>query len=170
MLRIPFGDHFPNVISGSRIAPNATLVGNVTVDRGSSIWYNAVIRGDLDAIHVGKDCNIQECSVVHTSLHFPISIGDRVSIGHGSIIHGCSIGDNTLIGMGSIILNGATIGDHCLIGAGSLVTQGTVIPSGSLVLGSPAKVKRPLTQEELAALDENYQTYLKLSIQLDETP
>jgi carbonic anhydrase/acetyltransferase-like protein (isoleucine patch superfamily) len=131
------------------IAPNATVIGKVTVREGVGVWFGVVIRGDMERITIGADTNIQELTVIHTDTGFPCSIGTGVTVGHRVIIHGCTIGDNVLVGMGAILLNGAKIGDDCLIGAGALVTEGREFPAGSLILGTPAKVVRPLTEAEI---------------------
>lgn len=146
-------------------APGAVVVGDVSIGRNSSIWYNAVLRGDEGPIIIGEETNVQDCCVIHTSKNYPVVIGDRVTIGHGAIVHGCKIGDNALIGMGAIILNGAKIGRNCLIAAGSLVTQNMEIPDGMLVMGSPAKIKRALTEEEILKNKENALDYVKAALQ-----
>ena len=130
------------------IAEGVRLVGDITIGRGSSIWFNSVIRADENEVRIGEESNVQDCCVFHTGTRYPVIIGDRVTIGHSAVIHGCTIGDGTLIGMGSILMNGSVIGEGSVIGAGSLVTQNTVIPPGSLAYGSPAKVIRPVTEEE----------------------
>ena len=127
------------------ITEGARVVGDVTLAKGVSVWYNAVIRGDEGAITVGEDTNIQDCTVLHEA----VTVGRGCTVGHGAILHGCTIGDNVLIGMGSIVLNGARIGDNCIVGAGALVTGKMDAPAGSMILGSPAKVVRPLTEEEI---------------------
>jgi len=132
------------------IAPTATVIGKVTVGDGVGVWFGAVVRGDGEAIVIGRDTNLQEHVVVHTDPGFPATIGAGCTVGHRAIIHGCTIGDNVLIGMGAIVLNGAVIGENSLIGAGALVTEGKVIPAGSLVIGAPGKVARPLTDNEIA--------------------
>ena len=128
----------------------------------ASIWYNAVVRGDVERIEIGAGTNIQDCAVIHADSGFPAVIGSGVTVGHGAIVHGCQIGDGTLIGMGAIILNGAKIGRGCIIGAGALVTQGAVIPDGMLALGSPARARRPLTQEEIKANADSARHYVAL--------
>lgn len=130
------------------IAPSADVVGNVELGENSSVWYQAVLRGDNEGIRIGKNSNIQDGTVVHTDAGYPVCIGDNVTVGHNAIIHGCQVEDDSLVGMGAILLNGCRIGRHCLIGAGALITQNTVIPDGSLVLGSPGKVVRRLTPKE----------------------
>ena len=140
-----------NISSQAHIASQSVILGDVTIGADSSVFYYAVVRGDESSITIGKRSNIQDNSTVH------------VTVGHNCVIHGCTIGDASLIGMGSTILNGAKIGKHCLIGAGSLVTQNTVIPDGMLVIGSPAKVKRPLTEEEIQSIYKNAADYVALS-------
>ena len=146
------------------VADSAVVIGNVTLQDATSIWFGSVLRGDHENICVGAGSNIQENSVLHTDLGFPLSIGTGCTIGHKTILHGCTIGDNTLIGMGACVLNGAEIGNNCLIGAGALVTQGKKIPDGSMVVGAPAKVVRALTDEEIEGLkasDVGYQNNMR---------
>jgi len=126
------------------IAPDATLIGHVRLGRNVSIWYGAVIRGDNEPIVIGEDTNVQEHTVMHTDMGFPLTIGKGCTIGHRATLHGCTVGDNSLIGMGAIVLNGARIGNNCLVGAGALVAEGKEFPDGSLIVGSPAKVVRSL--------------------------
>ena len=126
------------------IAHDANVIGNVVLNRLTSVWFGATIRGDNEEITIGSGSNIQENSVLHTDLGFPLKIGENCTIGHKAMLHGCIINNNTLIGMGATILNGAVIGENCLIGAGSLITEGKVIPPGSLVMGVPGKVIREL--------------------------
>lgn len=147
----------------AHIATQSVVLGDVTVGADSSVFYYAVLRGDEASITIGERTNIQDNSTVHVDYGFPTMIGDDVTIGHNCVIHGCTIGNASLIGMGSTILNGAKIGRHCLIGAGSLVTQNTLIPDGMLVMGSPAKVKRPLTEEEIQSIYKNAADYVALS-------
>ncbi|MGD1088753.1 MAG: gamma carbonic anhydrase family protein [Verrucomicrobiota bacterium] len=134
------------------LAKNATVVGDVTLGAHSSVWYGAVLRGDINRIVVGHHTNIQDNAVLHLADDFPCLIGNWVTIGHGAIVHACEVGDETLVGMGAVILDGAVIGRQSIIGAKALVTQGTKIPPGSLVLGAPAKVVRKLSTEERAGL------------------
>lgn len=131
------------------VADNATVRGHVTAGKGSSIYFSAVIRSESDTTAIGEDTNIQDNCVLHTDKGFPITIGRGCTIGHAAILHGCTIGDNTLIGMGAILLNGARVGRDCIVGAGALVPQGMEIPDGSLAFGSPAKVRRAMTAEEI---------------------
>ncbi len=142
------------------IAKSADVVGKVKLGNFISVWFQAVIRGDVDSITIGDRTNIQDGTVVHVAPGYPTVIGAGVSIGHNAIIHGCEIGDNVLIGMGAIILNGAKIGDNSIVGAGSLVTQGKVFPPNSLIMGSPAKVVRELKPEEIQSIRDNAEEYL----------
>lgn len=139
------------------ICDGAKVSGDVTLGRGVSVWYNAVLRGDDGAITVGEDTNIQDCAVLHEETR----VGAGCTIGHGAIVHGCTVGDNVLIGMGAVVLNGAVIGDDCVVGAGALVTGKTNAPAGSMILGSPAKVVRSLTEEEIASNRRSAQGYLE---------
>ena len=142
------------------VAENATVRGDVTVGKGSSIFFGAVVRTELVPITIGEDTNIQDNCILHTDAGFPLSVGSGCTIGHGTILHGCTVGDNTLIGMGAIVLNGAQVGSNCLIGAGALVPQHAVIPDGSLAFGSPAKVRSALDEAAIAELRQaalNYQ-------------
>lgn len=146
------------------VAPNAQVMGKVTIEAGVGIWFGAVLRGDNELILVGEGSNIQENTVIHTDPNYPATIGKNCTIGHSAIIHGCTIGDNSLIGMGATVLNGAVIGKNCLIGAGALVTEGKVIPDGSLVMGMPAKVVRDLSAEVIEGLTQSalrYQTNMR---------
>lgn len=133
----------PVINDGVFIAPNATVIGDVILNDNSSIWFNAVLRGDDEQIIIGKNSNIQDGCILHGD--FKTILGDNVSVGHGAILHGCTIGDGTLIGMGAIVLNNAKIGKNCLIGAGSLVGEGMVIPDGMLAIGNPAKIVKELS-------------------------
>ncbi len=142
----------PKLGRGVFIARSATVVGDVTLGDGVSVWYGAVLRGDINRIVVGEGTNIQDNAVVHLADDFGAMIGRWVTIGHSAIIHACTIGDECLIGMGAAVLDGAEVGEQCIIGANALVTQRTKIPPGSMVLGAPAKVVRPLTAEERAGL------------------
>src|SRR5580692_4948797 len=134
------------------IARTATVIGDVTLGAHSSVWYGAVLRGDINRIVVGHHTNIQDNAVLHLADDFPCIVGNWVTVGHGAIIHACNVGDETLVGMGAVILDGAVIGTQSIIGAKALVTQGTKIPPGSLVLGAPAKVVRKLTKKERTGL------------------
>ena len=144
------------------ILPGAAVNGDVTLGRGCSVWYNAVIRGDVSPVIIGENTNIQDNAVLHTSHDLPLVLGRGVTVGHGAILHSCTVEDNVLIGMGAIVLDGAVIGRDSIVGAGALVTKNTRVPPGSMILGSPARVKRPLTEEEIAAIRENAREYVSI--------
>ena len=160
-----FQGKFPVCNPTARAAANATLLGDVTLDGEASVWFGAVLRGDEGSIHLGEGSNVQDNAVIHCDPAYPVSIGKDVTIGHGAIIHGCTIEDRCLIGMGAILLNGCVIGEGSLVAAGALVTQNAVIPPGSMVMGSPAKVPRPLRPEEAADNLHSAETYRHLSVQ-----
>ena len=135
------------------IAPNAVVIGSVVLENNASVWFNVLIRGDNDVITIGENSQVQDGSVLHADAGFPLTLGSNVSIGHMVMLHGCSIGDGSLIGIKSVVMNGAVIGKNCLIGANTLITEGKIIPEGSLVLGSPGKVVRQLSAEEIARIN-----------------
>ena len=146
------------------VAPDANVIGKIRLNTGASVWFGATLRGDNEWIYIGAGSNVQENSVLHTDIGFPLTIGDNCTIGHKAILHGCTIGDQSLIGMGAIILNGAQIGRNCLIGAGALITEGKIIPDYSLVVGAPGKVVRSLTEAEIEGLlasATGYQTNMR---------
>jgi carbonic anhydrase/acetyltransferase-like protein (isoleucine patch superfamily) len=142
------------------IAPNAVVIGHVILKKNASIWFGAVLRGDNDPITIGENSNVQDNSVLHTDAGSPLIIGDNVTVGHNVTLHGCQIGDGSLIGMGAIVLDGARIGRNCLVGAGALVTERKEIAPNSMVLGSPARVVRELTPEEVAGLSKGAPHYV----------
>ena len=142
----------PQIHPNAWIAPTAVLIGRVVVEAGASVWFGATLRGDNEEIRVGAGSNVQENAVLHTDMGHPLSIGADCTIGHMAMLHGCEIGAGSLIGMSATVLNGAQVGAGCLIGAASLVTEGKIIPPGSLVMGSPAKVIRPLDKAAIARL------------------
>lgn len=144
------------------IAPNATVVGEVELGEGVTIWYQAVVRGDSNTIKIGSNTNIQDGTIIHVDHDAPVEVAENVTIGHQCLLHGCTIEKGALIGMGSTILNHAVIGENSLIGAGSLVTEGKVIPPNVLAFGRPAKVIRPLTEEEIEKNQQNIQHYVDL--------
>ena len=143
------------------IAPDASVIGKVILGANVGIWFGAVLRGDNDPIEIGDDTNIQEHTVIHTDLGYPVKVGKGCTIGHKALLHGCTIGDNSLVGMGAIILNGATIGKNCLVGAGALITEGKSFPDGSLILGSPAKAVRQLDDAAIEALRKSAAHYVE---------
>jgi carbonic anhydrase/acetyltransferase-like protein (isoleucine patch superfamily) len=160
---LPFAGSVPEVADDAWVAPGAVLVGRVRLGDGSSVWYGAVLRGDGDAITVGAGSNVQDGTVVHADPGFPAVIGDGVVVGHGAVVHGCTVEDGCLIGMGSRVLNGARIGAGSLVAAGAVVLEGTQVPPGSLVAGVPAKVRRPLTDEEGAGIRLAAEHYIELA-------
>jgi carbonic anhydrase/acetyltransferase-like protein (isoleucine patch superfamily) len=147
----------------AKIFSGSHIIGNVEIGSDSSIWYNAVLRGDIESIKIGSTSNVQDNCVVHTSREYPVEMGDYVSIGHGAIVHGCKLGDNVLVGMNATILNGAEIGENSIIGAGAVVTEGKKFPPGSLIIGLPAKTVRELSQEQINSIKDNALRYVELS-------
>ena len=144
----------------SWIAPSADLIGKVRLEAGASVWFGAVLRGDNELIHIGENSNVQDGSVLHTDMGFPLTLGKGVTVGHNVMMHGCSIDDYSLVGINSVILNGARIGKYCIIGANSLIPEGKVIPDGSLVMGSPGKVVRELTEAQKKMLEAGAAHYV----------
>lgn len=145
------------------IARGAAIVGNVSLGKNISVWYNAVIRADEGFVQIGDNTNIQDNCTVHAERCHPVKIGRGVTIGHNAVIHGCTIGDDCLIGMGAIVMNGAVVENSCIVGAGSLVTGGSIFPEGSLVVGSPAKIIRQITEDEQAMIRHSAEEYMKFS-------
>ena len=143
------------------IAHDANVIGNVILNRGTSVWFGATLRGDNEEIIIGKGSNVQENSVLHTDLGFPLKIGENCTIGHKAMLHGCTINKNTLIGMGATILNGAIIGENCLIGSGALIPEGKKIPAGSLVMGVPGKIIRDLDPSSIQGIENSALWYQK---------
>ena len=153
----------PRVPDGAWVAPNATLVGAVTLGANASVFYGAVLRADSDSIEIGEGSNIQDNVTVHCDSGVPTRVGSGVSVGHGAILHGCTVEDDCLIGMGATVLNGAVIGSGSLVAAGAVVLEGTVVPPGSLVAGVPSKVRRELSEDERAGIRANAAHYRELS-------
>ena len=152
------------------IAPNASVIGEVNLERDASIWFNAILRADNEPITIGEGSNVQDGAIVHTDPGFACRIGKKVTVGHMAMLHGCSIGDGSSIGIGSVILNGAKIGKNCIIGSKALVTEGMEVPDGSMVLGIPGKIKKTLTEEEQSVVPlgaehyiDNYKKYKQLA-------
>ena len=139
------------------------IIGNVKIDAESSIWYNAVLRGDIESITIGKCSNIQDNCVVHSSKNYPVKLGDYVTVGHAAVLHGCEIKDNCLIGMNSTVLNGVKIMKNCIVGAGAVVTEGKEFDEGSLIIGTPARAVRKLTDEEIDNIKDHAVRYAKLA-------
>ena len=152
------------------IAPNASVIGEVNLERDASIWFNAILRADNEPITIGEGSNVQDGAIIHTDPGFACNIGKKVTVGHMAKLHGCSIGDGSLIGIGSVVLNGAKIGKNCIIGSKALVTEGMDVPDGSMVLGIPGKIKKTLTEEEQNVVPlgadhyiDNYKKYKQLA-------
>lgn len=168
-----YGKFFPDVDESVFLAPGARVVGKVIIGAQSSVWYNAVVRGDADSITIGGGTNIQDNCTLHADQGFPLVIGDRISIGHNSVLHGCIIEDDALVGMGSTILNGAKIGAGAVVGAGSVVIQGMEVPPGHLVMGVPAKIIRPLREgeaDDFQVMAERYRRRSRFVLGLGPTP
>ncbi|MEB0039535.1 MULTISPECIES: gamma carbonic anhydrase family protein [unclassified Pseudomonas] len=159
-MKFRLGDSRVETDPKSWVAPTATLIGKVKLEAGASVWFGAVLRGDNELIHIGENSNVQDGTVMHTDMGSPLNIGKGVTIGHNVMLHGCTVGDYSLIGINSVILNGARIGKHCLIGANSLIGEGKVIPDGSLVMGSPGKVMRELTDVQKKMLEASAAHYV----------
>jgi len=167
-MKYRLGEHAPDLHSSSWAAPNATLIGKVRLQAGASVWFGAVLRGDNELIDIGENSNVQDGTVMHTDAGVPLTIGTGVTIGHNAMLHGCTVGDYSLIGINAVILNGARIGKHCIIGANALIAEGKEIPDGSLVMGSPGKVVRELSEAQKQGLHasaahyvDNAQRYLR---------
>jgi carbonic anhydrase/acetyltransferase-like protein (isoleucine patch superfamily) len=151
----------PTVAESAWVADSAQVIGRVELGEDTSIWFGAVLRGDQpEPIRIGRGSNIQDASVLHSDAGVPLTIGEHVTVGHQVVLHGCTIGDGSLIGIGAVVLNGAKIGKHCLVGAGALVTEGKEFPDGSLIVGSPAVVKRALSPEQIAGLRHSAEHYI----------
>jgi carbonic anhydrase/acetyltransferase-like protein (isoleucine patch superfamily) len=166
-----FGGKRPSIHPSAFVADHATIVGDVEIGARSSIWFGAVLRGDVFHIRIGEETSIQDNSVVHvTHDQFATQIGSRVTVGHSVTLHGCTVGDLCIVGMGATLLDQSMVGDRCIIGAGALVTPGTKIPPGHLAVGSPARVKRPLSEEELSWLSESAAHYVELVAKYTSDP
>ena len=150
----------PDITDSAWVADNAQVMGDVHMAADSSVWFSSVVRGDTATIRIGEGTNIQDGSVLHADVGIPLTIGKHVTVGHMVQLHGCTVGDESLIGIGAIVLNGAKIGKNCLVGAGSLVTEGKEFPDGSMILGTPAKVVRQLTPEQIEGLRRSAQHYV----------
>ncbi len=161
----------PLIDPSAFIAETATVIGDVTVGARSSIWFGTVLRGDVMHVRIGDETSIQDNTVIHvTQERYPTSVGSRVTVGHGVILHGCTVRDLVIVGMGAVVLDQAEVGERCIVGAGALVTPGTRIPSGHLAVGAPARVKRPLTDDELAWIESSAAHYVTLTGQYKIDP
>ena len=160
---LSFGGKTPRDEGAVFVAANATVLGDVTLGKGTNIWYGAVLRGDEGTLVLGENCNVQDNAVLHTGPGLDVTVGCGTSVGHGAVVHGCTVGDGCLIGMHATILNGAVIGDGCLIAAGALVPENMQVPAGSLVIGVPGKVVRPVSAAQADAIKANEEEYLELA-------
>ena len=163
-----FENFTPEIKESSFIAPNASLIGRVKIGENSSVWFNTVLRGDMEKISIGDESNIQDLSMGHADPGFPLVVGNRVTIGHHCVVHGCRIEDDCLIGMGAIIMNGVRIGRGSIIGAGSVLLEGMEVPKFSMVVGSPAKVRKTYDESILENIRESAQIYVKRSVSYKE--
>ena len=154
------GEHTPEIDPSAYIADSASVIGQVKIDANASVWFNVTIRGDNEPIFIGENSNVQEGCVMHTDPGIPLTVGKNVTIGHQAMLHGCTIGDGALIGIQAVILNGAKIGKNCLVGAGALITEGKEFPDNSLIVGSPAKAVRTLTEDAIARIHLNTSHYV----------
>jgi carbonic anhydrase/acetyltransferase-like protein (isoleucine patch superfamily) len=155
------GDDSPRIADSAWVADSAQVIGRVALAEDANIWFGAVLRGDNEWISIGRGSNIQDGSVLHTDMGSPLTVGENVTVGHQVMLHGCTIGDGSLIGIQAVVLNGAKIGRNCLVGAGALVTEGKEFPDGSLIMGSPAKVVKPVSPEQLARMRSGAGHYIE---------
>jgi carbonic anhydrase/acetyltransferase-like protein (isoleucine patch superfamily) len=154
------GDAVPQIHESAWVADSAQVMGRIELEQDASVWFGAVLRGDNEPIRIGRCSNIQDGSVLHSDVGQPMTVGPYVTVGHQAMLHGCTIGEGSLIGIGAIVLNGARIGKNCLVGAGALVTEGKEFADGSMILGSPARVVRQLTSEQIAGIRRNVLGYV----------
>lgn len=155
------GDDAPQIHDSAYVADSANLIGKVKLEANANVWFDVTIRGDNEWITIGENSNVQECCVLHTDPGYPLNVGPNVTIGHQAMLHGCTIGEGSLVGIQAVVLNGAKIGKNCLIGAGALVTEGKEFPDNSLIIGSPAKAVRTLSDEDVARMRKNTDNYVK---------
>jgi carbonic anhydrase/acetyltransferase-like protein (isoleucine patch superfamily) len=155
------GDHTPQVHETVWVAASAAVIGRVTLAESASVWFGAIVRGDVEDIKIGRNTNIQDNSVLHADTGQPLVIGENVTVGHQVMLHGCTVGDGALIGIRAVVLNGAQIGRNCIVGAGAVVTEGKSFPDGTLILGAPAKVVRELSPEQIAAMQAGAAHYVE---------
>jgi carbonic anhydrase/acetyltransferase-like protein (isoleucine patch superfamily) len=157
------GEHAPEIDASAFVADTASVIGKVTLHANASVWYGTTIRGDNERITIGENSNVQENTVMHTDMGYPLTLGKNVTVGHQAMLHGCTIGDGSLVGIQAVILNGAKIGKGCLVGAGALVTEGKEFPDNQLIIGAPAKAVRTLTEQDVANLQGAADSYVKRS-------
>jgi len=153
------GDHVPEIAEDAWVAESATLIGKIKLEARANVWFGTTLRGDNELILIGENSNVQEDCVLHTDMGYPLTLAKDVTVGHQAMLHGCTVGEGSLIGIQAVVLNGAKIGKHCLVGAGALVTEGKEFPDNSLIIGSPAKVARTLTDEQVASLKQSAGSY-----------
>ncbi|MFP3558031.1 gamma carbonic anhydrase family protein [Paraburkholderia sp. SIMBA_049] len=163
------GERLPRIAESAFIAEGATVIGAVDIDDGVTIWTNAVLRGDNEPIRIGANTNVQEGAVLHGDPGYPLVVEDNVSVGHQAMLHGCTVGSGSLIGIQAVVLNGAVIGKNCLVGAGALVTEGKQFPNNVLIIGTPAKVARELSAEEIANLSRNADSYVAKGVEYKQS-
>jgi carbonic anhydrase/acetyltransferase-like protein (isoleucine patch superfamily) len=163
------GEHAPQIDPTAWVAENAVLIGRVVLGPGASVWFGAVLRADNEPITIGARCNVQESAVLHTDPGYPLLLEEGVSVGHQAMLHGCTVGAGSLIGIQAIVLNGAVIGPQCLVGAGALITENKRFEAGSLIVGSPAVVKRAMDAEQIAGLANSADGYVKRAARYRET-
>lgn len=157
----PFEGKSPNIAKSAYVAPNVTLIGDVNIGEEASVWFQSVLRADINSISIGAKTNIQDGCMLHITKKHPLNVGERVTVGHGAILHGCSIANDCLIAMGAIILDGAVVEEKCIVGAGTVVPPGMTIKAGSLVLGSPAKVIRELSRDDIERIEHGWRNYIE---------
>lgn len=155
------GEHTPDVDASAYVTDSASVIGNVHLAANTSVWFGAALRGDNELISIGEGSNVQECAVLHTDMGYPLTVGKNVTIGHQAMLHGCTVGDGSLIGIQAVVLDGAKIGKNCLVAAGALVTSGKEFPDNSLIMGSPAKAVRELTDAQISDIQKGVQTYIE---------
>lgn len=151
----------PQISESAWVADSAQVIGDVVLGDAASVWFGSVLRGDTASLHIGARTNVQDHCVLHADVGIPLTLGEGVTVGHSVVLHGCTVGDESLIGIGAVVLNGARIGRHCLVGAGALVTEGKEFPDGSMILGSPARVVRTLTPEQIQGLKDSAAHYVE---------
>ena len=154
-------EHSPRLAPGAWVADSAQVIGNVELAEDASVWFGAILRGDTEVLRIGRGSNVQDGSLIHADIGFPVTVGENVTVGHHVVLHGCTIGDGSLIGIGAVVLNGARIGRGCLVGAGALVTEGKEFPDGSMIIGSPARAVRQVTPEQTEAMRKTAQFYIE---------
>ena len=154
------GDDTPDIADTAWVADSAQVMGAVTLEDNASVWFGAILRGDTERITIGKNSNVQDGSVIHADRGYPVTLADNVTVGHQVMLHGCTVGEGSLIGIGAVVLNGAKIGSNCLVGARALITEGKEFPDGSMIIGSPAKVVRMLTPEQINGIKNSAMHYV----------